>query len=236
MTGLDHRLLYNRWHRGVRGDELGAKAPKKILTEYKGEKRTLYGIAKMTDTSYPVILHRYNQGYRGDELGRDQSQNATHNLLLIDYKGKKRTLSEISKMTGLDHRLLYNRWHRGVRGDELGAKLQKAPKKILTEYKGEKRTLYRIAKMTGTSYPVILHRYNHGYRGDDLGRDQSRSAARNLHLIDYKGKQMTLYEIAKDAEVTYQTVWNRYNQGFRGTALTAKRYDLDKDDTPTEKK
>lgn len=41
--------------------------------------------------------------------------------ILVEYKGKPRSLREVALMIGISPRALNNRWHRGKRGAELFA-------------------------------------------------------------------------------------------------------------------
>lgn len=88
---------------------------------------------------------------------------------------------------------------------------------------GETHTLMQWAKLKGISFPTIATRYHHGDRGELLIRPvDQRFNWRNPKLVDFKGKQMTIPEIARMSGISQTTIRNRYAKGMRDDELIKK--------------
>lgn len=70
-TGIRIEIIKSRYAKGKRGDELLlplSQKGRKILIDFRGEKRSVYEIAEITGIPYFDIYSRYKNGYRGEGL------------------------------------------------------------------------------------------------------------------------------------------------------------------------
>lgn len=88
---------------------------------------------------------------------------------------------------------------------------------------GETHTLMQWSRLKGISFPTISTRYHHGDRGEKLIRPvDQRFNWRNPKLVDFKGRQMTIPEIARASGISQTTIRTRYAKGMRDDELVKR--------------
>jgi predicted DNA-binding transcriptional regulator AlpA len=102
------------------------------------------------------------------------------------------TFRELSRLAGVSYTTIYDRYQKGLRGDELIA-----PKKIKKgkpiEVEGTITTLPELSRKTGIFYQTLVRRYNKGLRGKEL---LSTKPLSKIKQYNYKGKMLTMEQIA----------------------------------------
>ena len=104
---------------------------------------------------------RYKNGKRGEELWKQPK--VLNDKIFVEYDGRKVSLQELSKITGIAYSTLHKRYNDGHQGKEL-YKLER--NKISVNYKGDKITLKELSNRTGISYITLAQRYYNGDKGD----------------------------------------------------------------------
>jgi len=86
-----------------------------LSTHIDGELLTLTEISLKYNIPYATLYSRYAKGISGYGLVED-SRPKQH---FVDYKGKKITLKQLAKLTGVEYKTIQGRHYAGKRGDEL---------------------------------------------------------------------------------------------------------------------
>ena len=93
----------------------------------------------------------------------------TKERVFVDTSEGLLSIKQIAERTGLSVAVVRNRYHRGMRGDEILRPKSLKNKPVRIEYQGKERTLAEISAMTGLSPDTIYQRFKkRGMRGSQL--------------------------------------------------------------------
>jgi len=126
------------------------------------------------------------------------------------------SLDAWSKELRLSYNVLYNRYSKGLRGDELFAALRQPD--LLIEHLGRTQTVAAWSEETGIKQDTIYRRHNNGLSGYDLFTTNG-SKHMDYAQIKYRGRTQSLLKWARELGITYNTLIDRYKKGLRGDDL-----------------
>jgi len=105
-----------------------------------------------------------NKGYTKSNVRwatpKEQGNNRRTNTY-VRYNGKRLTLADWARESGLSYRVLMNRWVKGKRGAELFAPKQHDKNGVVT-YKGKSMTLREWEEVSGVKYQTLWYRHKNG--------------------------------------------------------------------------
>jgi lambda repressor-like predicted transcriptional regulator len=133
--------------------------------------------------------------------------------ILVEYKGKRISLMELSRMIGVSYNSVIKRYHQGKRGEDL---VSPQAEPASAEYNGKTISLRELSRKTGISYQTLIRRYHNGKRGEDLV-----SPEKCVISVEHKGRNISLMELSRKTGVCYQTLIRRYHSGRRGDELVS---------------
>ena len=90
------------------------------------EKRCLAEWAEITGINKGTLYSRVKLGLKSSEIFRTPKKNASP--ATVKFRGARRTLTELSALTGIKRSTLSHRYYSGARGDSLVAPLQQGIK------------------------------------------------------------------------------------------------------------
>ena len=125
--------------------------------EYKGNKLSLYAIARNEGIGDNLLRKYYNQTGNITEAVEQSKAVTKSSIGKIDYNGEQLALSTIARKEGIDPTILKKYYNKTGNIYE-AVKQSKAGKREKIEYKGNKLTLKTIAIQEGIS-PTTLRRY-----------------------------------------------------------------------------
>ncbi|MBO7323463.1 MAG: hypothetical protein J6U51_07770 [Bacteroidales bacterium] len=110
----------------------------------------------------------------------------TETKIFIETSLGLMSLKQIAEKSGVDFRVIRNRYYRGTRGDDLLKPISNKNKPVKLLFDGELRTLTEISSITGLTPDTIYQRYKkRGITGDELFAPQ-----KERHSIEfYVGKK-----------------------------------------------
>lgn len=218
ITGINKHTLYDRYHRGLVGDEL-------VNTEYKPRKPkkarvdmdTIKYLAKTNGLRYDAVRTRWDKGDRGSKLIRPSRTCKVKKY--YEHFSELLSLSELTATTNIPEATLRSRYDDGLRDEDLIAPLdkRKTGEGVEFKHKGVLVTLVQLAQDTGIGYFTLWGRYQKGLRDDELVNPAVHTKIR----IEYKGKTYTVKEVSELTGVNPQTLRKRFRSGKRGEELTA---------------
>ncbi len=144
-----------------------------ICDEWKDDFEAFFKWAVDNGYSEDLTIDRKdnNKGYFPDNCrwatNKEQARNRRSNIV-VAYQGKEMTLIEASEKSGLPYSALNARWNRGIRGEELFARLTSKGIKREVLYHGKIITLKELSELTGININTLKSRYRAGKRGEDL--------------------------------------------------------------------
>lgn len=133
-----------------------------------GEKKTITEWGRKYNLDPSTIRRRYKKyGMRGTDLLKPLDKKMViPNIIFVEYNGEKKTLEELSKLTGIKKDTLYRRYTNGMRGAELIKEVKKTRDgrvPIRMEYNGKMYTIGELHKQFGFSETTLRRWYNKGF-------------------------------------------------------------------------
>ena len=169
---------------------------------FKGKKRTLQEISKITNLSIKSLWYGLNRGYKMSEIPHKLSKK------LFLYKNKKRTLKEISDMVGINYVTLRVRIYKYKLSLEQALNLPKYNNYKVYTHNGDRISVKDISKNTDVPYTTILYRLSKGMSLED-------AIINTKKFFIYEGKELSLKDISKKINIPYSTLRHRiYKQGM----------------------
>lgn len=97
----------------------------------------------------------------------------------VEHEGQQVSLKQLSERCGANYWTLWQRYHRGLRGEALTRS-----GRLFVEHEGRTITLKQLAGITGISRNTLYWRHKHGKRGADLLRPVVAEPAQTNAPID----------------------------------------------------
>jgi len=96
-----------------------------------------------------------------------EQSNNRRDTVYIELDGETKNISEWSKITGISHSIIWQRYHKS--NTKTKEELFKPAKKyIKIVYNNEEKTLPQLSRETGIGLETLRWRYNQGYREEEL--------------------------------------------------------------------
>ena len=203
-----------------------SQAKRRGTVEYNGQLLTVGTIAKREGLDDDALRRRYNETKDIYEAIRLTRKAQIKRKGTIKYKGKTLTLTEIASMEGVSYISLKSSYEKlGDIYEAINmAKSRQTGARQLIEYKGEMQTLNSIANIEGIRWNTLKRKfelYGDIYKAVEVTKASQKS--RN-GSIEYKGKKMTLNEIAKLEGLTRNSLQKYYERyGNIGKAILIAR-------------
>lgn len=117
--------------------------------------------------------------------------------VFVDTSEGLLSIKQIAERTGLSVAVVRNRYHRGMRGDDILKPKSLRNKPISIEFQGKERTLAEISAMTGLSQDTIYQRYKkRGWRGSQLNSPLIQKIDADS-IIGAKFNRLTILSVSK---------------------------------------
>ena len=182
--------------------------------EYNGKQMSLRAIAIQERINRITLGKYYKQTeniYKAVEQSKAVARGPNGPIEKIEYKGEQLALKTIARQEGIEPNALNKRYNQT--GDIYKAVEQsKAGQIEKIEYKGEQLTLRAVARQEGIDQTTLRKYYN---QKGNIYKAVEQSKAVTIgkrEKIEYKGKQMLLYAIARQEEIKPDTLTKYYNQ------------------------
>ena len=133
------------------------------------------------------------------------------NNKLITYNGETHCMSEWAERIGVKPYILKNRFREGWSiKDALTRPVELKDTEIT--YNGETKRIGEWSLITGLSYNLICNRIQDGWSPE---RTLTTPAGKgNTHFVEYKGKKVSLKEIAREYQIRYVTFCRHIREGY----------------------
>ena len=182
--------------------------------EYNGKQMSLRAIAIQERINRITLRKYYKQTeniYKAVEQSKAVARGPNGPIEKIEYKGEQLALKTIARQEGIEPKALNKRYNQT--GDIYKAVEQsKAGQIEKIEYKGEQLTLRAVARQEGIDQTTLRKYYN---QKGNIYKAVEQSKAVTIgkrEKIEYKGKQMLLYAIARQEGIKPDTLTKYYNQ------------------------
>ena len=182
--------------------------------EYNGKQMSLRAIAIQERINRITLGKYYKQTeniYKAVEQSKAVARGPNGPIEKIEYKGEQLALKTIARQEGIEPKALNKRYNQT--GDIYKAVEQsKAGQIEKIEYKGEQLTLRAVARQEGIDQTTLRKYYN---QKGNIYKAVEQSKAVTIgkrEKIEYKGKQMLLYAIARQEGIKPDTLTKYYNQ------------------------
>lgn len=185
------------------------------LMEINGETKTLTQWAREFGISPVTVFSRYNKGIRGIELFEVPKKTGSGSPFNITIDGETKRLSEWSRISGLHHQTIRDRYDNGIRGKELLTERIPRNFEYLVEIDGITKPLKHWECVSNVSYDTLLERYHKGMRGNDLLKEREKLTIK----IEIEGVIKTIDEWSKETGINKSTISSRYQSGKQGNDL-----------------
>ena len=182
--------------------------------EYNGKQMSLRAIAIQERINRITLRKYYKQTeniYKAVEQSKAVARGPNGPIEKIEYKGEQLALKTIARQEGIEPKALNKRYNQT--GDIYKAVEQsKAGQIEKIEYKGEQLTLRAVARQEGIDQTTLRKYYN---QKGNIYKAVEQSKAVTIgkrEKIEYKGKQMLLYAIARQEGIQPHALKTHYNQ------------------------
>lgn len=229
LTGINDQTLRNRYHAGKRGEELFKKIPRGKARYYKGKQITVREFCELTNLPVTTVKRRLKEGMSLEEI--EKKPNKIEDFK-VNYMGKDYSLEELSDLTGLSEKLLKSRRYKKYRGDRLVQPFNKNLVKI--DLNGKEESFKSLSEKSKIKPITIYQRSRFGFKNRDLLRPLGIHPSTNKKpIVEYKGEEWTVIDLAEHLGIKYRTLYARYRAGKTGEDLVKPARKLSK---PNKKK
>lgn len=155
---------------------------------------------------------------------RNRRKNRTKEFDCFDtytHKGETRTFVEWATLASIGVPALRQRWHRGLRGDELLAPRQRACVEYIT-FNNERMSIFTFANRVGIFYETAYRRIKkHGLTPEQVaaGETKPRSYWKvNVKTFLVDGVPRTIRQLVDESGLTDSTIRGRVHRGINNSA------------------
>lgn len=131
--------------------------------------------------------NNFYENFYTDENEKSMPLRTKRSKIRINYKGEQRTLSEVSKLTGIPYVTLHHRYDVGMTDEQIvknvNYRRSKNVKSSRFEVGDEMLTVSQIAERAGVADTTIYARLNSGIRGLDLLAPANRGNYERLNRL-----------------------------------------------------
>lgn len=131
--------------------------------------------------------NNFYENFFTDENEKSMPLRTKRSKIRINYKGEQRTLSEVSKLTGIPYVTLHHRYDVGMTDEQIvknvNYRRSKNVKSSRFEVGDEMLTVSQIAERAGVADTTIYARLNSGIRGLDLLAPANRGNYERLNRL-----------------------------------------------------
>lgn len=182
-----------------------------IFIEHDGIRDTLDGWAKRLGIGKNTLYTRYRR-----LKGKDVSCIFTKNTspvrvcrgIIVEYKGKVRTLREWAKVLKRTYKHLLHLYRSGKSMDEI-----MKPRATLYKYRGQTHTLKEWSRILGIKHVTLRMRLRSGWSVEHAF-DARNFVTERTKFYEYNGRKMTLREIVDETGMRMRTVRQRLGRGM----------------------
>lgn len=139
-------------------------------------------------------------------------QNNRSNNIFITYKGETKSVMEWHEVTGIGHKTLIYRYHKGLTPEEIMENPLDYNEKIL-KFEGKEQSISAWARETGIKNYTIQARLYAGWTIEKALTTKTAPVGKTIYL-EFDGEKLTLSEWSKKIGVTYNTLFGRRKRGW----------------------
>ena len=217
---IPYQTILQRVNAGYEGDDLVSDSLKRNRSYlYEGKYRTISEISKMTDMNDTTL-------YRRLEILKLPIERAVDKYLfsgdkLIEFKGNRVHLSDLSRQYKISMATLKNRVSAGLSDDDL---VKPTPPKHF--YENEMRSVKEISKMTGINETTLRYRLyvlnmelEHAVKIPSIRKTDRGLKSSQYTRVEYFGMRLTIQELSELTGIKYSTLFSRFRKGKTGRDL-----------------
>ena len=133
---------------------------------------------------------------------------------LVEYEGKRLTLAEWSKETGIPMDTLIHRYRSGLSPGEI-LSLSGNGGSAVIEYNGRKQSIAKWALELGIPVKVLRKRYKDNLPPEKILDRTGFDDLKDTLLIEYEGRKMDLSQWSMETGISKDDLFRRYLLGWR---------------------
>lgn len=137
-------------------------------------------------------------------------QNNRSNTIFITYKGETKSVMEWHEITGIKHKTLLQRYHKGLSAEEIIESPLDYNEKFL-ELNGKKQSISAWGRELNIDGATIQQRLYSGWSVEDALTEKVGS--RKI-FIEYDGENLSLQQWADKLDVPYKRLHGRHYKGW----------------------
>lgn len=141
-----------------------------------------------------------------------EQQNNRSNTIFITYKGETKSVMEWHEITGINHKTLIYRYHKGMSPEEIIESPMDYNEKMLS-FNGKEQSISAWARETGIKNCTIQARLYYGWTVEEALTTKTKPVGKTIFL-EYDGEKLTLSEWSKKLGLSYNTLFGRRKRGW----------------------
>ncbi len=223
VLGLNRNVVFSRLHKGwdvnrafAEPVSSGCHGAKEI--EYMGETHSMSAWARQLGCSVSQLSKRLRSGMSVEEALTKPFTKRNQGCVggqLIEFQGKKQSLSEWAREKGINFSTLYGRLRKGWSVERmLSADTEGHADGRRLEYKGKVQTISEWASELGMSRGLIYDRLRKGWCIDRVLGGKVSDGSAKKRMVTINGKTQSVVAWARELGLKISTVYGRLQKGW----------------------
>jgi transposase-like protein len=167
-----------------------------------------------------IILRRWRR-----ELGL--SLPGKKSKIKVELNNEVKSIPRLSDETGIPKEVLYYRYRKGIRGEDLINTESLSSRTIRVKYKGELITLNQLAEKIGIQKDSLYSKLREGSEGVKLTKEVKSKAK---ILIEYNNEFKTVEELSRELGIPKSTLYYRIRNAAKKNNVRRKTAQVEIED------